>query len=77
MTMPRGSVCYPFDKRVYETRRMLFCFYVFSSLSLTYSLSQVHKGFAFLEYEIPEAAVLAQDAMNGVNMRGRNLKVCF
>ncbi|EFO18950.2 Poly(U)-binding-splicing factor half pint [Loa loa] len=34
-----------------------------------------HKGFAFLEYEIPEAALLAQESMNGVLMGGRNLKV--
>ncbi|GMT09995.1 hypothetical protein PFISCL1PPCAC_1292, partial [Pristionchus fissidentatus] len=34
-----------------------------------------HKGFAFLEFEIPEAAVIAQDAMNGLMMGGRNLKV--
>jgi RNA recognition motif-containing protein len=36
---------------------------------------QHHKGFAFLEYEVPEAAVLAQDGMNGLLMGGRNLKV--
>lgn len=36
---------------------------------------QHHKGFAFLEYEIPEAALLAQESMNGVLMGGRNLKV--
>ncbi|MFH4981244.1 hypothetical protein AB6A40_007953 [Gnathostoma spinigerum] len=34
-----------------------------------------HKGFAFLEYEIPEAALLAQESMNGLLMGGRNLKV--
>ncbi|VDN05785.1 unnamed protein product [Thelazia callipaeda] len=34
-----------------------------------------HKGFAFLEYEIPEAALLAQESMNGILMGGRNLKV--
>ncbi|MCP9262500.1 Poly(U)-binding-splicing factor half pint [Dirofilaria immitis] len=31
--------------------------------------------FRFLEYEIPEAALLAQESMNGVLMGGRNLKV--
>ncbi|VDK53104.1 unnamed protein product [Anisakis simplex] len=34
-----------------------------------------HKGFAFLEYEVPEAALLAQESMNGLLMGGRNLKV--
>uniref|UniRef100_A0A914S4R0 RRM domain-containing protein n=1 Tax=Parascaris equorum TaxID=6256 RepID=A0A914S4R0_PAREQ len=36
-----------------------------------------HKGFAFLEYEIPEAALLAQESMNGVLMGGRNLKIKY
>ncbi|VDP10678.1 unnamed protein product [Soboliphyme baturini] len=34
-----------------------------------------HKGFAFLEYEVPEAATLAQEQMNGVLIGGRNIKV--
>lgn len=34
-----------------------------------------HKGFAFVEYEIPESANLALDQMNGVMMGGRNIKV--
>ncbi|CAJ0960920.1 unnamed protein product, partial [Mesorhabditis belari] len=34
-----------------------------------------HKGFAFLEYEVPEAASLAQEQMNGLLMGGRNLKM--
>uniref|UniRef100_A0AC35FBP7 RRM domain-containing protein n=1 Tax=Panagrolaimus sp. PS1159 TaxID=55785 RepID=A0AC35FBP7_9BILA len=34
-----------------------------------------HKGYAFLEYEIPEGALLAQEAMNGLMMGGRNIKV--
>ncbi|VDO18456.1 unnamed protein product [Heligmosomoides polygyrus] len=39
-----------------------------------------HKGFAFLEFDVPEAALLAQESMNGQLMGGRNLKVrsqCF
>jgi len=39
------------------------------------SVTGHHKGFAFLEFEVPEAAQLAQDAMNGKLMGGRNLKV--
>ncbi|CAB3410720.1 unnamed protein product [Caenorhabditis bovis] len=34
-----------------------------------------HKTFAFVEYEIPEAAILAQESMNGQMLGGRNLKV--
>ncbi|XP_057307657.1 poly(U)-binding-splicing factor PUF60-like isoform X2 [Hydractinia symbiolongicarpus] len=34
-----------------------------------------HKGFAFVEYEIPEAAQLALEQMNNVMMGGRNIKV--
>ena len=34
-----------------------------------------HKGFAFIEYEIPEAAQLALEQMNGVMIGGRNIKV--
>ncbi|CCD72564.1 Poly(U)-binding-splicing factor rnp-6 [Caenorhabditis elegans] len=34
-----------------------------------------HKTFAFVEYEVPEAALLAQESMNGQMLGGRNLKV--
>ena len=33
------------------------------------------KGFAFVEYELPEAAQLALEQMNNVMMGGRNIKV--
>uniref|UniRef100_A0A5S6QKN1 RRM domain-containing protein n=1 Tax=Trichuris muris TaxID=70415 RepID=A0A5S6QKN1_TRIMR len=39
------------------------------------SVTGHHKGFAFLEYEVPEAATLAQEQMNGVLIGGRNIKV--
>lgn len=38
-------------------------------------IAQKHKGFAFVEYEIPEAAQLALEQMNGVMLGGRNIKV--
>lgn len=38
-------------------------------------ITQKHKGFAFVEYEIPEAAQLALEQMNGVMLGGRNIKV--
>lgn len=33
------------------------------------------QGFAFVEYEIPEAAQLALEQMNSVMLGGRNIKV--
>ena len=39
------------------------------------STTQRHKGFAFVEYELPEAAQLALEQMNNVMMGGRNIKV--
>ena len=39
------------------------------------SQTQKHKGFAFVEYDLPEAAQLALDQMNGVMLGGRNIKV--
>ena len=46
------------------------------SVSLTFdAVTNRHKGFAFLEYETPEAAQLAIEQMNGVVLGGRNIKV--
>lgn len=33
------------------------------------------QGFAFVEYEVPEAAQLALEQMNSVMLGGRNIKV--
>lgn len=38
-------------------------------------LTQQHKGFAFVEYEVPEAAHMALEQMNGHFMGNRNIKV--
>lgn len=35
------------------------------------------QGFAFVEYDLPEAAQLALEQMNGVLLGGRNIKVCI
>jgi len=46
------------------------------AISLGYDhLAHKHKGYAFIEYEIPEAAFLAMEQMNNVMLGGRNLKV--
>ncbi|KAL3088141.1 hypothetical protein niasHS_009427 [Heterodera schachtii] len=34
-----------------------------------------HKGFCFIEFELPEAAFIARDTMNGRMFGGRNIKV--
>ena len=38
-------------------------------------ITNKHKGFAFIEYDIPEAAQLALEQMNSVMIGGRNIKV--
>lgn len=38
-------------------------------------VSRRHKGFGFVEYEVPEGAQLALEQMNGVIICGRNIKV--
>ena len=46
------------------------------SLSLAYDpILQKHKGFSFIEYELPEAAQMALDQMNNALLAGRNCKV--
>ncbi|KAM5156587.1 poly(U)-binding-splicing factor PUF60-like isoform 2-T2 [Mantella aurantiaca] len=39
------------------------------------SVTMKHKGFAFVEYEVPEAAQLALEQMNSVMLGGRNIKM--
>jgi len=41
------------------------------------AIANKHKGFAFVEYDVPEAATLALEQMNGVMLGGRNIKVSF
>ena len=38
-------------------------------------LTGKHKGFAFLEFEMPEASQLAIEQMNGVLLGGRAIKI--
>jgi len=46
------------------------------SISMSWDpLTQKHKGFAFIDYETPEAAQLALEQMNGTFISGRNIKV--
>ena len=39
------------------------------------SMTGKHKGFAFVEFEQPEAAQLALEQMNGILVCSRNIKV--
>ena len=39
------------------------------------SLTQKHKGFCFVEYEVPESAILALSQMDGMPMGQRTLRV--
>ncbi|XP_065226611.1 poly(U)-binding-splicing factor half pint-like [Planococcus citri] len=39
------------------------------------SVSKKHAGFAFIEYSIPEAALLAMEQMNGVLFHGEKLEI--
>ena len=39
------------------------------------AIANKHKGFAFVEYDIPEAAALALEQMNNVMLGGRTIKV--
>jgi poly(U)-binding-splicing factor PUF60 len=46
------------------------------SISMSWdAATNKHKGFAFIEFETPEAAQLALEQMNGTLLGGRNIKV--
>ncbi len=46
------------------------------SISMSWDpITQRHKGFAFVEFEVPEAAQISLEQMNGVVISGRNIKV--
>ncbi|GMS79868.1 hypothetical protein PENTCL1PPCAC_2043, partial [Pristionchus entomophagus] len=69
-----GSIS--FEVRESDLKKAFENFGPVKAINMSYDNSTGnHKGFAFLEFEIPEAAVIAQDAMNGLMMGGRNLKV--
>ena len=50
--------------------------FLFGLALLTYLSLRMLQGFAFVEYDLPEAAQIALEQMNGVLLGGRNIKVC-
>ena len=69
-----GSIS--FELKEDTIRQAFLPFGPIKSINMPFDLvMQKHKGFAFVEYEIPEAAQLSLEQMNGVMIGGRNIKV--
>ncbi|XP_044756457.1 poly(U)-binding-splicing factor half pint isoform X2 [Coccinella septempunctata] len=69
-----GSIS--FELKEDTIRQSFLPFGPIKSINMSWDpVTQKHKGFAFVEYEIPEAAHLALEQMNGVMIGGRNIKV--
>ncbi|CAF90271.1 unnamed protein product, partial [Tetraodon nigroviridis] len=68
-----GSIYYELGE---DTIRQAFApFGPIKSIDMSFdSVTMKHKGFAFVEYEMPEAAQLALEQMNSVVLGGRNIK---
>lgn len=60
-----------------ETIKTAFSAYgTIKSINMSWDqITLKHKGFAFVEYELPEAAQLALEHMNGIQLGGRQIKV--
>jgi len=68
--------CINYDTREDAIKQAFIPFGPIRSISMSWDpLTQKHKGFAFVEYEKPEAAQLALEQMNGILISGRNIKV--
>ncbi|CAH8829904.1 unnamed protein product [Trichobilharzia szidati] len=69
-----GSISY--DLREDAIKRVFSPFGLVRSVNLSWdSLNLKHKGFAFVEFEHPEAAFLASQSTNNITLGGRQLKV--
>ena len=65
-----------FDIREDTVKEAFLPFGPMRSINLAFDhVANKHKGFAFIEYDIPEAAFLAIEQMNDVMLGGRNIKV--
>ncbi|XP_077956232.1 poly(U)-binding-splicing factor PUF60a isoform X2 [Gasterosteus aculeatus] len=69
-----GSIYYELGE---DTIRQAFApFGPIKSIDMSWdSVTMKHKGFAFVEYEMPEAAQLALEQMNSIVLGGRSIKV--
>uniref|UniRef100_A0A1B6CBS2 RRM domain-containing protein n=2 Tax=Clastoptera arizonana TaxID=38151 RepID=A0A1B6CBS2_9HEMI len=69
-----GSIS--FELKEDTIRQAFLPFGPIKSINMSWDpVTQKHKGFAFVEYDIPEAAQLSLEQMNGVMLGGRNIKV--
>lgn len=69
-----GSIS--FELREEQIRNAFGPFGPIKSINMSWDpTTQKHKGFAFVEYETPEAAQIGLEQMNGNLMGGRNIKV--
>lgn len=69
-----GSIS--FELKEDTIRQAFLPFGPIKSINMSWDpVTQKHKGFAFVEYDLPEAAQLALEQMNGVMLGGRNIKV--
>ena len=69
-----GSINYDLKEDV--IRNAFAPFGPFKSINMSFDpITGKHKGFAFIEYESPEAAQLALEQMGGVMLGGRSIKV--
>lgn len=69
-----GSIFYEVKEEVVRTS--FGAFGPIRSISMSWdAATNKHKGFAFIEFETPEAAQLSLEQMNGLLLGGRNIKV--
>lgn len=69
-----GSISFEVGEE--EIRKAFSPYGPIKSIALSWdSALQKHKGFAFVEFEVPEAASLVLEQMNGFMIAGRGIKV--
>ncbi|VUZ57648.1 unnamed protein product [Hymenolepis diminuta] len=69
-----GSISFEIGEE--EIRKAFSPYGPIKSISLSWDAAlQKHKGFAFVEFEVPEAASLVLEQMNGFMIAGRGIKV--
>jgi len=68
--------CINYDTKEDSIKTAFLPFGPIRSITMSWdAMTGKHKGFAFVEFEQPEAAQLALDQMNGILVCGRNIKV--